>query len=103
MRPVRPFLAPGAAAVLLLAAAPATAQLPAIQSVPYVSGLSSPVGMVQDPSDPAVQYVVQQGGIIRVIHNGTLQGTSFLDISPAVRSGGERGLLRTTPGRAAST
>lgn len=93
MRPFRPFLAPGVAGLLFLASAPASAQLPAIQSVPYVSGLTLPVGMVQDPSDPTVQYVVQQGGLIRVIRNGALQGTSFLDITTLVRDGGERGLL----------
>ena len=43
-----------------------------LRTVPYVTGLSSPVGMVQDPSDPTVQYVVEQGGLVRVIQNGTL-------------------------------
>ena len=88
---VRSRLAAGAAGLLLLTSAPASAQLPAIQSVPHVSGLLQPVGMVQDPSDPAVQYIVQQGGLIRVIRNGVL-GT-FLDLSSAVQTGGERGLL----------
>jgi glucose/arabinose dehydrogenase len=93
MRPVRLRLAPGVAGLLLFAAAQAAAQLPAIQSVTYVGGLSSPVGMVQDPSDPAVQFVVQQSGLIRVIRNGALQGTNFLDLTSAIASGGERGLL----------
>ena len=91
---VRSRLGPGLASLMLLAAtSPAAAQLPAIQSVPYVGGLSQPVGMVQDPSDPTVQYVVQQGGLIRVIKSGVLQGTSFLNLSSAIASGGERGLL----------
>ena len=93
MRLFRFRLAPGVTGLLLLAAAPAAAQLPAIQSVSYVGGLSSPVGMVQDPSDRAVQYVVQQGGLIRVIRNGTLLGTPFLNLSTAIATGGERGLL----------
>src|SRR5437762_12503794 len=89
----RSRLVPGLAGLLLLAASPAAAQLPAIQSVTYVSGLSSPIGMVQDPSDPTVQYVVQQGGRIRVIRNGALLATDFLNLSSAITSGGERGLL----------
>ena len=84
MRPVRFRLASGVAGLLLIASAQAFAQLPSIQSVTYVGGLSSPVGMVQDPSDPGVQYVVQQGGLIRVIRNGVLQGTNFLNLTSAV-------------------
>jgi glucose/arabinose dehydrogenase len=86
-------LAPAVTGLLLIASAQAAAQLPAIQSVPYVGGLSSPVGMVQDPSDPAVQFVVQQGGLIRVIRNGVLQDTSFLNLTSSILAGGERGLL----------
>lgn len=59
----------------------------------YVSGLSSPVAFVQDPSQPTVQFVVEQAGRIRVIQNGALLTTPFLDITSVVGSGGERGLL----------
>jgi len=39
-------------------------------------------------------FVVEQGGIVRIISNGTLQPTSFLDISSLVSpGGGELGLL----------
>jgi glucose/arabinose dehydrogenase len=93
MRPFRFRLAPGVAGLVLFASAQAAAQLPSIQSATYVGGLNSPVGMVQDPSDPAVQYVVQQGGLIRVIRNGALQGTNFLNLTSAIAGGGERGLL----------
>jgi glucose/arabinose dehydrogenase len=76
---------------MLLGTAPtANAQL---QSVPYVTGLSSPVGMVQDPSDPSIQYVVQQGGLVRIIRNGTLQAAPFIDLTQESVSGGESGLL----------
>ncbi len=82
--------------VALLAAAsaaPAAAQAPALRSLPYVSGLTMPVGMVQDPSDPAIQYVVEQGGLIKVIQNGTLLATPFIDLTAAALCCGERGLL----------
>jgi glucose/arabinose dehydrogenase len=93
MRPFRVRLAPAVAGLLLFASAQAAAQLPSIQSTTFVGGLSSPVGMVQDPSDPAVQFVVQQGGLIRVIRNGVLQGTNFLNLTSSISTGGERGLL----------
>ena len=81
----------GATALLFLTAAPAAAQM---KVTTYVSGLSRPVGFVQDPSDPAVQYVVEQSGTIRVVNNGALQATPFLQIAATqIVSDGERGLL----------
>ena len=74
----------------LLQSAPASAQL---RATPFVGGLTFPVGFVQDPGDPATQYVIEQGGRIRVIRNGALQGTPFLDVSASIAAGGERGLL----------
>ncbi len=38
-------------------------------------------------------YVVEQKGVIRVVNQGTVLGTPFLDITDRVGSGGERGLL----------
>jgi hypothetical protein len=38
-------------------------------------------------------YVVEQGGRIRLIDNGTLLAAPFLDISARVVSGVEQGLL----------
>src|SRR5688500_7669087 len=77
-------------AVLLSGASSADAQL-ASQLV--VSGLALPVAVVQDPARPNVQFVVEQGGRIRVVRNGALEASDFLDITPLVLSGGERGLL----------
>lgn len=89
----RSRVAPVVCALIAAGSVPAAAQLPAIRSATYVSGLSSPVGMVQDPSNPAIQYVVQQGGLIRVIRNGALEATPFLNLTSAIAGGGERGLL----------
>ena len=74
----------------LLNASPVFGQL---QAVPYVSGLSLPVAFVQDPGDSTIQYVVQQGGRIRLIRNGVLQTTDFLNLTSSIISGGEQGLL----------
>ena len=59
----------------LLFAGNVSAQL---RSETVVTGLSSPVAFVQDPGDASVQYVVQQGGSIRVVRSGVLQTTPFL-------------------------
>ena len=75
---------------VLLIAAPASAQL---RSTVYVSGLSNPVAFVQDPSNATLQYVVEQGGRIKVVQNGTVLPTLFLNISTLVSGGSEQGLL----------
>jgi glucose/arabinose dehydrogenase len=59
----------------------------------HASGFTAPLAFVQDPADPAVQFVVEQRGRIRVVRDGTVLATDFLDLSPSVRSGGEQGLL----------
>jgi len=68
-----------------------------LRATTYASGLSAPLAFVQDPADPANQYVVEQGGLIRLIRNGVVQGTPFLNLGPTgldvVLCCGERGLL----------
>lgn len=59
----------------------------------HASGFTQPVAFVHDPLDPAIQFVVEQRGRIRVVRNGAPQPIDFLDITAAVRSGGEQGLL----------
>ena len=71
------------------------AQTPAAQlrTRVYASGFASPVLFLQDPADRAVQFVVEQGGRIRVVRDGAVLPTDFLDLRGAISSGGERGLL----------
>jgi glucose/arabinose dehydrogenase len=60
---------------------------------PFVTtGLSSPVFLTQPLNDGRI-FVVEQAGAIRVVKDGVLQATPFLDITARVLSGGERGLL----------
>src|ERR1700682_5269481 len=60
---------------------------------PFITtGLTSPVFLTQPLNDGRI-FVVEQAGTIRVIRNGALQATPFLDISSRVLSGGERGLF----------
>ena len=64
-----------------------------LRTVTYTTGFTSPIAFEQDPSDPAMQYVAEQRGVIRLIRNGVVQATPFLDISSLVLCCGERGLL----------
>lgn len=80
------------AALLAVRSEPAAAQT-ALRTSVVASGLSRPVGFVQDPSDPAVQYIVQHTGQILLLKNGTVQPRAFLDLSTAIINSGERGLL----------
>ncbi len=60
---------------------------------PFITaGLSQPVFLAQ-PLDDGRIFVVEQPGRIRVIRNGVLQTTPFLDITGRVLCCGERGLL----------
>lgn len=82
----------------LLRAVCALVVLPALASAQlradvYVTGLQAPVAFVQDPAHPHLQFVVEQQGRIRVVDNGVLLDAPFLDLTPSVVSGGERGLL----------
>ena len=80
----------GIAAVALAATLDAQGRL---RSRVYASGFNAPVAFVQDPTDRTVQYVVEQAGRIRVVRSGTVMARDFLDLTPVVLSGGERGLL----------
>ena len=64
-----------------------------LKSRVYATGLSSPIAFVQDPTRSSRQFVVEQGGRIRVIESGVVQATDFLDLTTVITSGGERGLL----------
>src|SRR5438046_3191097 len=59
----------------------------------YASGFTSPVAIVQDPADRAVQFVVEQGGRIRVVRDGIVSDADFIDLGGVIISGGEQGLL----------
>jgi glucose/arabinose dehydrogenase len=63
-----------------------------VRLVEVASGLSSPLYLTAPSGDPRL-FVVEQPGRIRVIKNGALLPTPFLDVTAKVTSGGERGLL----------
>ena len=56
------------------------------------SGLDAPVYLSAPADDPRL-FIVEQPGRIRILRDGELLSTPFLDITDRVGSGGERGLL----------
>ncbi|HJQ20159.1 MAG TPA: PQQ-dependent sugar dehydrogenase [Gemmatimonadaceae bacterium] len=72
---------------------PPIAAVPGVLAVHVVaSGLSSPLYLTA-PAGDARLFIVEQGGRIRVVKNGTLLPQPYLDVSARISSGGERGLL----------
>jgi glucose/arabinose dehydrogenase len=61
-----------------------------------VSGFNSPLDLEQPNDGSGRLFVVEQGGTIRIIQNGSLLPQAFLDISSKVITGGEMGLLGMT-------
>ena len=55
-------------------------------------GFSNPLFLTSPPGDSRL-FVVEQDGRIKIIKNGQVLATPFLDITARVGSGGERGLL----------
>jgi len=60
--------------------------------VPVAQGLESPL-FVTAPAGDGRLFIVERPGRIRIVKDGQLVATPFLDIVPDVGTGGERGLL----------
>ena len=78
---------------LVLIAGLASSVTAQIRGDVVVSGLRTPVAAVADPTDRSVFFVVEQGGLIRVVRDGALLVEPFLDLRNDISTGGERGLL----------
>ena len=57
------------------------------------TGFDAPVAVMADPTDRSAFFLVEQGGLIRLVRNGAALETPFLDLREAISAGGERGLL----------
>lgn len=69
---------------------------PEIQLVPIQSGFDDPVHITHAGDGSNRLFVVEQDGVIRIIKNGTIVSTPFLDITDRVKFIGgnnEQGLL----------
>ena len=67
-----------------------------IRLQPYLTGLSAPVLIRSAKDGTGRLFVLQQGGIIKVVQPGSNVHTDFMNITTKVLSGGERGLLGLT-------
>ena len=56
------------------------------------SGLSFPLALTAPPGDARL-FIIEKGGGVRVVREGVLLPTPFLDLSGRVATGGEQGLL----------
>jgi glucose/arabinose dehydrogenase len=71
-----------------------SAELPTLAlSPPVATGLSLPIGITHAGDGSGRLFIIQQGGRIRIVKNGALLATPFLDITSRVSCCGERGLL----------
>jgi glucose/arabinose dehydrogenase len=89
---VRIAVAAAALAAGLVAVALAGARPDALHLV-KVGQFDLPVYVTAPRTEPNRIYVVEQRGRVRIVENGKVLPTPFLDIAAQVKSGGEQGLL----------
>jgi hypothetical protein len=71
---------------------PAAADVPDVALTP-IATFSLPLYVTSPPGDPSRLFVVERGGRVRVVRNGAVLPTPFIDVSDETSTGGERGLL----------
>ena len=59
---------------------------------PVATGFSFPL-LLTAPAGDARLFVVEKGGLVKVVKNGSVLATPFLDVSSLISNGGEQGLL----------
>jgi len=64
----------------------------ALKLTPVASGLASPLFVDAPSGDPRL-FIVERAGRVKILENGTVLGTPFLDITGLVGTSGEGGLL----------
>jgi glucose/arabinose dehydrogenase len=60
---------------------------------PVANGLSAPVQVASARDGSRRLFVVEQGGLVRVVHDGAVRAKAYLDLTGRVVDGGEQGLL----------
>jgi len=87
-----------AAVALTLGSAPAQSEV-SVKLEPFVTGLNTPLAMVQPKGDDRL-FVIEQNGRVKIIRDGKLEATPFLDIRSLIpdlhHDFDERGLLGLT-------
>jgi glucose/arabinose dehydrogenase len=67
--------------------------IPDIALDTVLTGLDHPLYVTTPPGDHNRLFIVERPGTIRIIKNGVLQATPFLDITAKVSTGAEQGIL----------
>ena len=65
----------------------------ALRLVRVAEGLQAPVHVTAPRGSGGVLYVVEQGGLVRVVDGGKIRAEPFLDVRDLTRADGEQGLL----------
>ena len=92
-RPVVPAVVLALALVVVACASATPRQATALRLVPFAAGFSSPIQVTAPRGSRGVVYVVEQGGLVRVVKAGKVQAQPFLDVRSLTQAGGEQGLL----------
>lgn len=72
----------------------AEGSLPALELVTITDGFDAPILVTHAPGDTERLFVVELGGLIRIVRDGAIEDAPFLDLSTKViRSHSEQGLL----------
>ncbi len=79
--------------ILFVVASAAPARAQTLRSTLVAGGLDQPIGLTSPPGDVHRLFVVGRTGTIRIIRDGVLLPTPFLDIQSEVSTYGEGGLL----------
>jgi hypothetical protein len=66
--------------------------LPVTHATRVAAGLNGPIYLTAPPGDPRL-FVVERGGRIRIVEDGAVLATPFLDIRAKIGLTGEQGLL----------
>ena len=65
----------------------------ALHLEPIISGLNSPTVATHADDGSGRLFVAERNGVVRIVRDGMLDPTPFLNIASSVLTGGERGLL----------
>ncbi|MDC4205198.1 MAG: hypothetical protein MPW17_15420 [Candidatus Manganitrophus sp.] len=68
-----------------------TSGAPAIRLESVATGLSEPIGLFHAGDGSGRLFIIEQAGTIRILQNGTVGQTPFLDIRDRVSAGGKEG------------
>ena len=64
----------------------------ALDGAVVATGLNQPLYLTA-PGGDSRQFIVEKGGLVKILSGGSVQSSPFLDLSSKVATGGEQGLL----------